>query len=96
MADGEEDGAPALTGVGVAPEIYVDGYQGVAVKNGTVKLNFFTELFDPTESKTIRKCSMVVVMNLATVIQMHGALSELLEHFERDGIIKRNDGGNDD
>jgi len=43
---------PPIQDLEDAPEFYVDGYHGARFKGGVVKLNFFSDVFDPVLEET--------------------------------------------
>ena len=79
---------PLLQG-GRVPEIYVDGYQGVTYKDGIVKLNFFSLALDPATNASYREAVMRMALSVGTVMQIHGALGQLIADLERKGVMRR-------
>ncbi len=72
-----------------APEIYVDGYQGAADKDGVVKLNYFSLALDPATNATHREVVLRMALSVNTVTQVHQALGQLLADLESKGLARR-------
>jgi hypothetical protein len=80
---------PAIQDVEDAPEVYVDGYHGVTFRGGVVKLNFFSEAFDPVKEETRRLAVLRMTASVLTIVQMHKALGDLIETLAKQGIVIR-------
>lgn len=79
-----------LEGLIAAPEIYVDGYQGVSITPGGVaKINFYTTAFDPDTEKTSKVAALKLVASMQTLSAIHNALGQLFEKLEKDGLLQR-------
>lgn len=91
LKSGDPSQAP-LEGVVDAPEIYIDGYQGALRQGSTVKFNLYTVLLDTASDGVRLRCPAVLSMSLPTLISMHAAIGELLEQFEKEGILTRHAG----
>ncbi len=78
-----------LVGNPDAPEIYVDGYRGAAMRGGVVKFNFFSSILsaDLSEGEDVLTCRLA--MQVATVASIHEAFGKLLDDMEKDGLIRR-------
>ncbi len=72
-----------------APEIYVDGYRGAALRGGVIKFNFFTSILsaDLSEGEDVLACRLA--MQVSTVASVHEAFGKLLDDMEKDGLIRR-------
>lgn len=79
-----------------APDLLVDGFQGVIMRNGIVRLNLFTINIDPNDFSTYRKVVATLSMSLPTYVQIHAAMTDMLRDFEKDGFIKRVPAASDD
>jgi len=75
-----------------APEIYVDGYQGVLFANGVAKFNMFTVVMDAENSQNQRRIVQRLCMTIPTLEGIHIAIGELLEQMKKDGIAGGNSG----
>jgi hypothetical protein len=80
---------PPIQDLDDAPEVYVDGYHGVAFKGGVVKLNFFSDVFDPVQEQTRRLAVLRMTAPVLTIVQMHKALGDLIETLAKQGIVVR-------
>jgi hypothetical protein len=76
-----------LEGVRDAPVVYIDGYQGVSVGNGIVKMNLFQDVFDTATNKNIRKCVTVLAIPLAVFEGMRGSMNDLARQFSESGLL---------
>lgn len=76
-----------LIGAEDAPEIFVDGYQGVTATNGAIKLNFFSQRFDPERDVAFKKMAAVICLSPITLLQITHALSSLVEQMKVDGVL---------
>ena len=76
-----------LLGVNAAQEIFVDGYQGVHVKDGVSKIHFFTVSIDPTTGNATRRVAFTLVSSVVTLARIQAALGTLLEDLKRDGLL---------
>lgn len=83
MAD--EEPPIIVQGLADAPEVFVDGFHGVSVANGVVKVNFYSMLGQPTPKDA--KCVVRVSMSVGTFVQVRDVFSELIESFNRDGVL---------
>jgi hypothetical protein len=70
-----------------APEIYVDGYQGVVIANGVAKFNYFSIYHDPLSGKNKRRIVLRLACPLDTVAGVHKALGEMIESLKKAGAI---------
>lgn len=82
-----------FVGVHDAPEIYIDGFQGVAINNGAVKISLFSVQVNPSDAVAYRKVVATLSMTIPTLVQVQSAFGTILNEFERDGLIKRVVGG---
>src|SRR5262245_42897307 len=80
---------PPIEDLDDAPEIYVDGYHGATFKNGVIKLNFFSDLFDPVQDETRRLAVLRLTTSIVTIAQLHKALGDLIESLADKGIVIR-------
>ena len=80
---------PPIEDLDDAPEIYVDGYHGAAFKDGVVKLNFFSDVFDPTRDATRRFAALRMTASIVTIAQLHKALGDLIQTLADKGIVIR-------
>lgn len=85
MTEKSRDKSAAIVGVGSAPEIYVDGFQGAMVRKNILKINFFAEVFDPEKEEVIRKCVFVLAAGFDTVVQIHEVLGTIISDVEKSG-----------
>ena len=81
--------AQPLQAASHVPEIYVDGYQGAAYKDGVVKLNFFSLALDPANNTSHREVVMRMALSVSTVLQVHQALGSLITDLEDKGVLRR-------
>jgi hypothetical protein len=89
----EEMRALLLENLKDAPVVYADGYQGVTVSNGVVKINFFQDLFDPSANKNVRTCSVVLALSLPALAAVRTHLNQLVNQLEEQGLIVVQDTG---
>jgi hypothetical protein len=80
---------PPIQDLEDAPEFYVDGYHGARFKGGVVKLNFFSDVFDPVLEETRRLAVFRMTASVVTIAQMHKALGDLIETLAKQGIVVR-------
>jgi hypothetical protein len=80
---------PPIQDLEDAPELYVDGYHGATFKGGVVKLNFFSDVFDPVREETRRLAGFRMTASVVTIAQMHKALGDLIETLANQGIVIR-------
>jgi hypothetical protein len=83
----EEMKALTLEGVADAPVVYVDGYQGAMVGNGTIKINFFHDLLDTKTNKHIRQCNLVLVVSLPIFESMRATFNDLGTTLGEQGML---------
>ena len=84
---------PKLTRLAEAPEVFIDGYQGAIVANGTVKLNCFSVASDPVAGEAAHICVLRLAMSVPTLVQVRDAMSELIGNLQKDGVISDASGG---
>jgi hypothetical protein len=84
-----------ITRLDTAPEFFVDGYKGVIIANGVVKLNFFTRLFDPSANKTIPVAALRMVTSVEALSGIRDALNTLFADLEKQNIVQRVEGADD-
>ncbi len=78
-----------IGGIENAPEILVDGYQGVSITNGVVKINFFTTRVVPNTTEHIQQIALVLDMSPGTLLQVQEALTNLVKELEKSKVIVR-------
>ncbi len=81
--------APPVRESNNAPTIYADGYHGVVVGSGVVKLNLIEDLYDAATGVPFRRLVGRLVVPIPTLLQMHQALGTLIADMEKDGLVRR-------
>lgn len=71
----------------LAPEIYVDGYQGATIVNGVAKFSFFSVYFDPLSNSNKRRIVLHLACPIGTVDGVQKAFAELLVKLKKAGAI---------
>lgn len=84
MSDNEDARIENLSSI---REVFVDGYRGVYTNNGVVKVNFFSNRFDPESGKVLKLSSIVLSTSLVDLAQMVIGLNAALKEFEDRGIF---------
>lgn len=74
---------------GNAPQILVDGYTGSSSINGVARFAFYAVLFDAESKQNQRVVNLHLSMPVPTMIAVHQALGELLEHLKKSGMIQQ-------
>lgn len=72
-------GEGPVEGLASAPEFFVEGYRGVMLREGVVKLNFFSLRFDPAAEAVRPRAALTLSMperDFHDVVQALSALSE--------------------
>ena len=77
-----------LFGAQTAPEFFVNGYQGVMVRDGIAKISFYTVKFDPQKAQFSRHVAFTLIASAPTIANISAALSSLVEGFKADDLIK--------
>lgn len=72
-----------------APEIYVDGYTGLAIRNGVAKFNCYSSRMAADLSEGQNVLTLTLAMPLPTVVSFYEALGRLLDELEEQGHIRR-------
>lgn len=78
---------PHMTGMDRAPEVFMDGVQGVILTNGVVKLNLYSEMSDPNGGPVQRTGVARLGMSIPVMVALHGMLGNLMDDFREKGII---------
>lgn len=73
------------------PDIFIDGFQGVLVRDGVAKLNLFTDIHDPRTGEIARRVTARLITPVVTLAGIHSAVGEVLEGLKRDGILVSDD-----
>lgn len=84
-----------LVGSTEAPELFIDGYHGVAIQKGVAKLNLYSIAFDADTNHHERRVVLRLAVPLGTLVGMHEALGDLINNLEREGFLKRVEGAPD-
>ena len=71
------------------PEIYIDGFQGVIVKTGIIKLNFFSDVLNGASGHVDRKIVAYMTMSLPVLKSVHEAMERLIGSLTKDGIFEQ-------
>lgn len=80
---------------GNAPDIFIDGYTGVSVKDGVVRLNLVTTRLNANMESATDVIVSRLAMPLAVMLRVHEALGHLIRDLERDKVIVRKTEGGD-
>ncbi len=81
--------APQIVSTEPIPEIYIDGFTGVLVKSGAVKLNLFSDVQDMATEHLVRRIVARLTMPMSVLVSIQETLEDVIKDWERDGIIKR-------
>lgn len=77
----------ALVERGAAPEIFIDGYQGVTVINGVTKFNCYSVSLGADGAEE-RRVVLRLSCAVPTVVGLHAALTEIIAEMKRAGLIR--------
>jgi len=69
-------------------EVFVDGFQGISIRNGVAKVNFFTSRQNE-KSEVERVGAVILTMSLMDLIAIADGLNNVIAEIEKKGMIKR-------
>lgn len=69
------------------PEIYVDGFTGVIVKEGVIKFNFFSDILNASNNTVERRIVSHMTMPLTVLKSVTEAMDKILVDLIKDGKI---------
>ena len=67
--------------VSQAPEIFVEGYRGVAVRAGIVKINFFANRLDPSDGTLSKHAAVTLTIPVEDFLQIIPALAAVIDEI---------------
>lgn len=70
-----------------APEFFVEGYRGTMSRAGVAKLNFFSNRYDPYESRIVKVAVTTLVVPIADLVQIASALSDFVKNLQAEGVL---------
>lgn len=71
-----------------APALYVDGFTGISLANGVVKLNMHADHFNSSTDAIERHIITRLVMPVAVLVSLSQGLQQLVEQMKKDGAIQ--------
>jgi hypothetical protein len=86
---GKEGSDNQLLGLADAPEVLVEGYRGVMLRAGVLKLNFFASRFDPATERTDKHAAVTLAIPLADFVDVATALNALLNDMREKGALPK-------
>src|SRR5438105_681002 len=69
------------------PETWVDGMQGVIVRDGVIKLNLFSDQLNTQTKEMVRYQKVCLAMSVNCLMGIHAALGELVESLQGDQLL---------
>lgn len=68
------------------PDILIDGYQGVTISNGVIRINLLQHKFGSTDKPSETRTVIVgrLAMGLPALTSIHQAMGELIESLQAD------------
>lgn len=81
---------PEVEGADLCPEIVVDGFAGVILTNGLVKVTLFSDFSDPATGAVRRKAVARMTMAVPSFGGLYEGMGAVLADFEKKGLIQRN------
>lgn len=78
--------APVVNMTG-SPEIFVDGFQGLSMRNNVVKINFFTTRLNSKTRKEDRVGALILTTSLADLVNISDGLYALIKEMKDSGVI---------
>ena len=86
---------PLIENAAVA-EVFTDSFAGLSLTHGNVHMTFATVRTDHGKQPpaAVRVVSSRLVMPLASAVEMHQLLGQLLAEMEKQGLVKRAPAGN--
>ena len=76
-----------IAGLAVAPEIPVEGFHGLSLRNGVAKINCFTQRFDPVANQNYRAAAAILAFPINDLIEFSRTLAETLDILRAQGAI---------
>jgi hypothetical protein len=77
---------PPLVEATSAPEFYADSFASLVVINGVAKLAFMSVSNGPGEQQ--RRIIARLTLSLPGVVELHGALGQLVEQMKAQGVMQ--------
>jgi hypothetical protein len=74
---------------GMAEELLVDGYTGLSISNGVIRLNLYVDRFNSGSGKTERRVVKRLALPLGVFVQFHLGTRNLLRELARGGVISK-------
>ena len=65
------------------PELYVDGFTGLMLKDGVVKLNLFSDVQDMVEERQVRRIVGRLIMPGPVLVAIQATLAQVVKEFEK-------------
>ena len=70
------------------PELYVDGFMGLMLKDGVVKINLFSDVQDLVKERQVRRIVTRLIMPAPVLVAFEVILAQVVKDFEAAGVIK--------
>jgi hypothetical protein len=70
-----------------APIVFVDGFQGISIEHGVVKIIFFQNINDPTGKSFTRRANMIMTCSLPVLSQIRDTLDRIVNDMKDKGIL---------
>jgi hypothetical protein len=80
-----------LLGLSAAPEVFVEGYRGAMMRAGVLKLNFFTNRFDPFTGRVEKHAAVTLSIPLADFEGIATGMTALLREMQEKGTAPKED-----
>lgn len=78
-----------LLGLSAAPEVFVEGYRGAMMRAGVLKLNFFTNRFNPATEHVEKHAALILSMPLMDFVEIASALGALARDMQEKGNLPK-------
>ena len=78
-----------LIGLSEAPEVLVEGYRGVMMRAGMLKLNFFAQRFDPETDQVEKYAAVTLTIPLADFSDIVRGLETVLRDMQENGTLPK-------
>ena len=78
-----------ILGLSRTPEVYVEGYRGAMARAGVIKLNFFTNRFDPSTERVEKHAAVTLSIPLADFTEIVAAMTAVLRDLREKGTLPK-------
>jgi hypothetical protein len=80
--------APPIVDNQHAPEIFADGYHGVTINSGVIRLNLFSIRMNPETGELSRTIAARLTMPFPSFVSTYNALTEVLQDLQKEGVVQ--------